>query len=341
MYEEKLLTDHVISTIESHDLSQPLFLFWASHLIHMPLQVPQSYEDKFSFIDNKYRRLNHAMGNYLDDEVGRVVASLKERDMWNNTLFIFHSDNGGEILFAGVCGGNNWPLTGGKFSNFEGGIRVNAFVAGGALPAAMRGTKYEGYITGWDWYATYAAIAGVDPTDHLAEESGLPPIDSVNQWPVLSGSNTTAPRTSITIGETSALRFNGDGKTLVGGLIKGDYKLLLGAPDRLYIVTQYVRTGPKWPNSTSHLVPLTHDRTCGRNPKKGCLFDIKKDPFERTSLAESYPLVFQAMLDEIDELQKSVFSPVRGSKDQRACEDVKDMYDGYWGPFIFNQSSPA
>lgn len=56
--------------------------------------------------------------------------------MWENSLVVFHSDNGGEIIFKGICGGNNWPLRGGKFSNFEGGIRVNAFVSGGWVPTA-------------------------------------------------------------------------------------------------------------------------------------------------------------------------------------------------------------
>ena len=41
-------------------------------------------------------------------------------------------------------------------------------------------------------YSTYAAIAGVDPTDHLAAGAGLPPIDSINQWPLISGVNGTS-----------------------------------------------------------------------------------------------------------------------------------------------------
>ena len=73
------------------------------------------------------------MGAYLDAAVGSLVAALQARAMWSSTLFVFHSDNGGEIMGSGICGGNNWPLTGGKFSNWEGGGRVNAFVSGGAL----------------------------------------------------------------------------------------------------------------------------------------------------------------------------------------------------------------
>ena len=34
--------------------------------------------------------------------------------MWNDSLVVFHSDNGGEIMAKGICGGNNWPLRGGQ-----------------------------------------------------------------------------------------------------------------------------------------------------------------------------------------------------------------------------------
>jgi len=73
---------------------------------------------------------------------------------------VVSSDNGGPLGSA-----NNFPLKGGKFSDWQGGIRVNAFVTGGYLPENMRGQKTEGYIHIADWYATFCALAGVDPTD--------------------------------------------------------------------------------------------------------------------------------------------------------------------------------
>jgi len=273
------------------------------------------------------------MVHFMDDELGKVEQVLKQTGIWDDALIVFHSDNGGEIKFAGICGGNNWPLRGGKFSNFEGGIRVNAFVTGGAIDPSLYGTKLDGYVTGWDWYSTYAAVAGVDPTDHQAAQAGLPPHDSINQLPMLTGENLTAPRTSLYIGDTSALTPNGDGKALVGGLIEGDYKLLLGAQNKMFMVQQNTRTGPLWPNSTV-LVPSLFQKVCGRDVEHGCLFNIKNDETETQNLAQTLPEVFKSMLDKVDAMQQSVYSPNRGGKNGGACKAAKSKYHGYWGPWL-------
>ena len=111
------------------------------------------------------------------------------------------ADNGGPFGSA-----NNFPLKGGKHSNWQGGVRVNAFLSGGALPQAVRGTVSDELITVWDWYATLlrmcasisrcrtrihahiracarardryatfvAGIAGADPTDHRVRPMPAP-----------------------------------------------------------------------------------------------------------------------------------------------------------------------
>ena len=352
VYEEELLAREAAAIIARHEPSEPLFLFYSSHLIHVPLQVPVRYEAAFASVRDPFRRIALAMGNFLDDQVGSIVGALKARGMWETTLFTFHADNGGEIMGAGLCGGNNWPLTGGKFSNWEGGIRVNAFVAGGALPVARRGATESALTAVWDWLATYAFLAGVDPTDHAAAAAGLPPIDSANLWPLLSqGSDlhTAPPRSEVVIGETTALSPNGDGRTLVGGLLQQEgphgggevatggqklYKLLLGAPDRKFTIDQYVRTGPSWPNASSRLVPLSHFKTCGRDAVSGCLFELTSDPYEQRNLAAALPQRFEAMLARMDTLQATVYSPVRGRASPRACKAATTRYGGYWGPFL-------
>jgi arylsulfatase A-like enzyme len=210
-YEDRVFAGRVEQIIQNHPSpnTTPLFLFWAPHLVHTSLMVPAPYLDEFDFMqpsdkqgpvwshdppdmkaipqEGHTRQLYAAMVHYADTVLGEVVDLLAERQMWNNTLLVFVSDNGGAIYGNGSAGGNNWPLRGGKGSNTEGGIRVCSFASGGWLPSAVRGTKHKGLVAAWDWYATFSELAGVDPTDARAAAASLPPIDSVSLASVLMG----------------------------------------------------------------------------------------------------------------------------------------------------------
>ena len=86
------------------------------------------------------------------------------------------------------------------YTNWEGGVRANALVNGGLLPTSVRGTKLGGensYIHLCDWWATFLGLAGVDPSDSRAVVARLPPPDSLDMWPMLSGKNRTSPRFEI------------------------------------------------------------------------------------------------------------------------------------------------
>ena len=104
------------------------------------------------------------MVNIMDETVGDLTQALKQRGLWDNTLIVFSSDNGGPVDVQENAA-NNWPLRGGKYSVFEGGIRATAFVSGGFIPPALRGTRNDGIISIADWYSTFCKLAGVDPTD--------------------------------------------------------------------------------------------------------------------------------------------------------------------------------
>ena len=244
-----------------------------------------------------------AMVNYLDDVIGEMVNALKARGMWSNTLIVMSSDNGGYL-----SGANNYPLKGTKGSDWQGGIRVNGFVSGGFLPAAMRGRKTEGYIHLADWYATFSGLAGVDPTDQLAASAGLPGIDSLDMWPLISGQNSTSPRTDIPIS--------------LNTLISGDYKILTGT------VPQAGWTEENHPNSDSTSLP---DQSCRR---KGCLYNIKDDPEERRNLASTTPAVLRSMRKKLQGYQATHFDPNRGSVSDAACDAALGRYQGFWGPFV-------
>ena len=305
-YEEALFAERVLQIISDHDTSTPLFLYYAPHLIHDPLEVPQRYTEKFKFIDYEPRRTYHAMVKYLDDVVGNLTTALKQRGLWDNLLFVTSSDNGGPIHIAA----NNYPLKGAKFSDWQGGVRVNAFVSGGYLPEKMRGQKTEGYIHLADWYATLCGLAGVDPTDEEAAKAKLPPIDSLDVWPLISGQNTTSPRTDIPVSHDT--------------LISGDYKLITGN------IAYSVWTGPQYPNTSTPHDKIHVQEKCG----EGCLFNIKEDPNEYDNLASKMPDTLAQMQKKLSKYQATYFNPDRGEKSPLACHTALNTYGGFWGPFV-------
>ena len=302
-YEEGIFRDRILGIITNHSLSTPLFLYYAPHIVHEPFQVPDSYLTRLNFIDNDNRKSYMAMVNYFDDVIGEMVNALKVRGMWSNTLIVISSDNGGYL-----SGANNYPLKGTKGSDWQGGVRVNAFVSGGFLPAAMRGKKTEGYIHLADWYATFSGLAGVDPTDQLAASAGLPGIDSLDVWPLISGQSSTSPRTDIPISNNA--------------LISGDYKILTGT------IPQAGWTEENHPTSNRVKLP---DQSCGR---KGCLYNIKDDPEERNNLASTIPDVLRSMRGKLQGYQATLFNPNRGSISDAACDAALGVYQGFWGPFV-------
>ncbi len=307
-YEEALFKERILNIIRNHNQSQPLFLYYATHAPHDPYQVPERYMKRFDFIDYYWRQIYHAMVTYVDDVVGEIVGALKETGLWDNLLLITSSDNGGPV--GDDKGANNYPLKGGKSSDWQGGVRVNAFVAGGYLPKKMKGRVTSEYIHIADWYATFCSLAGIDPIDNKALEGKLPPIDSLDVWPLISGENETSPRVDI------PLSYN--------ALISGDYKILTGP------VNNDGWTGPLYPNSSIHV--LHGIKECG----SGCLYNIKADPIEHHNLAskDEYRSILWSMQSKLSMYQSTYFNPDRGDICPEACEKAINNYHGYWGPFL-------
>ena len=69
----------------------------------------------------------------LDDAMANLTATLRLTELWPETLLLFTADNGGLYL------GNNYGLRGHKYDPYDGGTRAAAFLAGGFLPASVRG----------------------------------------------------------------------------------------------------------------------------------------------------------------------------------------------------------
>lgn len=195
-YTTQLLGKDAVRLIEKHDTSRPLYLYLAFNAPHTPYQAPQDYIDRYKDIQDPTRRIYAGMITCLDDEIGHVIAALDKKGMRNNTLILFHSDNGGtkNAMFAGVmtdmskvkipC--DNGPYRDGKGSLFEGGTRVCAFAN---WPGHIKTQSVDGLIHAVDIYPTLAALAG-------ASTAKCKPLDGVNVWDTIAeGKN--SPRTEI------------------------------------------------------------------------------------------------------------------------------------------------
>lgn len=324
VFEDDRFAQYAEHVIRGHPLDgTPLFLFWSTHGMHGPRQVPDATLARFSGIDNGHRRLYAALASHVDGLVSGVVNLLKERGMWKDTLFLVSSDNGGD---PNDYGGNNYPLRGSKFSNWEGGIRVPAFVSGGFVPERMRGTKLAGLGAVWDFYATMCGVAGVDIEDHVAAEAGLPAVDGVNQWPYWSGETNVPPRNELAIGGVYGDPRGGDprGVTTVEGLISGKYKLLVGQ------INEAIWTGPKFPNGTI----LDEEWGTTVDCSVGCLYDLESDEGEHNDLAAANPELVSRMLSRMQEINATCFTPWRGPRSPLGCKRALEDYNGVWGPFL-------
>jgi len=324
-YVEEMFTENTMGILDRHNPAEPLFLFHAFHLIHTPFQVPEVWEKPFMFIQNTQRRKYAAMLNYMDAVMGKIVAKLKDKGMWDNTLMVVSSDNGGptyNLPVIGPGGASNAPLRGGKMSDWEGGVRVNAFVSGGAVPVAKRGTKLADFIHMADWYATFSRIAGVDPTDARAAAAGLPPVDGIDQSGLLLGEAApgTGQRTEIHLSARALV--SGKWKLITGGMTTIEMRL---APSLLL--------GDRWIPFSDYLPGYGIPEQIVRNLTNchtGCLYDIFSDPYETTEVSSAQPDVLAQMKARLAELNQRVFLPDRGVADPAGCT----RWNGFYGPWI-------
>ena len=131
--------------------SKPMFLYVALQAMHSPtpgVEVLAPFMTPYREQKEGPRfAASAALITHADQLLGRLVHSLRDAGMWDETLVIHLSDNGGQVNWVEEeVQGNNWPLRGMKRSLFEGGVRVPAFVGGGALPYPTRGRVLDGYV---------------------------------------------------------------------------------------------------------------------------------------------------------------------------------------------------
>jgi arylsulfatase B len=327
--------NHISKALEG-ELSKPIFLFVALQAMHTPSPGPEMlqnfiYEYQTKGVSDESYVLSNALITFADHVLKHAADLLRAKNMWENTLLIHLSDNGGQIVYGSHGNqGNNFPLRGMKRSFFEGGVRVPAFVTGGALPIGGRGKLLSGYIHIADWYATIAELAGHPTTVQAAQKSR-------SMAAYLSGDVSTSPRTSMILGagDTDATC------NYVESVIQGAYKLINGSIPCSWASYQ----GPLYPNASTVRIgfKVTAEQMAADDcvlDKTTFLFNIREDPHELVNLADSHPVLLsnlQKMLMQARKESKGCFPTDhdRGEPNKADfCESfVRDNY-GFVGPYM-------
>lgn len=166
-------TDEAVTAIKKNK-NRPFFMYLAHWGVHTPLQASKADYDALSDIPDHRRRVYMSMVRSIDRSVGRVLQTLKDEGLDQNTIVIFSSDNGAPN-YIGVQDVNR-PYRGWKLTMFEGGLRV-PYVA--KWPGRIApGSHYQTPVTNIDIMPTVVAAAGGSmPKDRT--------IDGVNLLPFL------------------------------------------------------------------------------------------------------------------------------------------------------------
>jgi arylsulfatase A-like enzyme len=205
-YSTHLLAKEACRVIREKQPDKPLFLYLPFNAVHGPWQVPDEYLKPYANIKGT-RRTYAGMCAAMDEAVGQVLAALDEKNIRDNTLIIFSSDNGGN----GV--GKNRPLRAGKSTIYEGGVRVCACVNWpGRIPA---GAVINEPLHAVDWFPTLVKLAGGSLDQKL-------PLDGLDIWPVLT-QGAKSPHDALLLCGTVPQRV---------AIRAGDWKLLLNAKEK-------------------------------------------------------------------------------------------------------------
>eukprot|EP01060_Flectonema_neradi_P006911 TRINITY_DN14771_c0_g1_i2.p1 TRINITY_DN14771_c0_g1~~TRINITY_DN14771_c0_g1_i2.p1 ORF type:complete len:565 (+),score=100.87 TRINITY_DN14771_c0_g1_i2:116-1810(+) len=324
-YSMELFTREAIRIINNHHNNVPwlpLFLFFSLQAVHRPLQVPSRYLTQYQQLlpsgspDVDKRIKMAAMITNMDEGIGKVMNALRDNDMFDNSVIIFMSDNGGEIPES-----SNYPLRGRKRTNWEGGIRVPAFIKGtssgiGSLP---KGTKFNELMHVTDWLPTL--IKGMLG----AETEGCKQLDGVDQWNALKGLS-QPPRESL------AVTIPPDGFEAITVFV-GRYKLLTSGQNCDKDTPQFIHPG------------FDVDAVPPPEPviKDGIgywVFDIISDPTESTNLASNSSLV-DTLRDFAVSQQTFAVPDIHTQVPNFDPTGNPKLNGGTWGPFQKSTICPS
>jgi arylsulfatase A-like enzyme len=168
---------------------RPFFAYVATNAPHAPYNVADKYSKPYlaQGVPEQRARFYGMIAN-IDENVGRLLARLKELGLEENTIVVFMTDNGTSGGYNEKSGGHNAGMRGIKGSEYDGGHRVPCFV------------RWPGQLAGGKDVARVAAHIDVLPT--LLDLCGLPKpekvaFDGASLRPLLTGKGDWPARTLL------------------------------------------------------------------------------------------------------------------------------------------------
>ena len=152
-YTEDLITQRACEFLRA-SAGGPFFCYVPFHLVHAPMQAkPEDLAAVDEGVTEPDKRTYAAMVRTLDANVAKILATLDELGLRDDTIVVFTSDNGA------THGGCNLPLRGTKHTLYDGGVRLPTVIH---WPGAnLAGRAWDGLCSGMDMLPTLASLAGV------------------------------------------------------------------------------------------------------------------------------------------------------------------------------------
>ncbi|XP_068631127.1 arylsulfatase B-like [Battus philenor] len=348
------LTDRAINIIRQHNSSCPLFLHVTHNAPHAGNGGAALQPPLFSTINNRHiansdRRLYAEIVTHVDKSVGEIVNALSEMNMLDDTIIIFASDNGAPTNGDFTNWGVNLPFRGKKYTPWEGGVRVPAFI----WHSSFRPNVWNGLMHISDWLPTLLTAAGGE-IDRK--------IDGVNQWEAIIR-NQKSQRNEVLLAVEDSSR------NVYAAYRYGDYKIVVGNVTGLsngYYGQEYMTIKGKMPEYLPSLRsckvaeilermgsylfkedilamryastippqgPLTNVTLCVPTPTRGCLFNIPQDPSERRDLWEKEKTIANTLTSRLRNLWQ--MQQRRGPPALSLDADPAN-YNYTWMPWINN-----
>ena len=261
-------------------------------------------------IENEERRTYLGIVTAMDDAVGNITQALKLSNLYDNTVIVWFSDNGGPVngwppVQLEAYGSNNWPLRGSKLTMWEGGTRTAAFVH---APKYLSPRISPAWMHVTDWFPTLLSIAGLSPTSN--------DLDGLDQWAQLQDSSLDSPRNEMiyNIFYPNFPQYNLTGGPALAAIRVGDWK---------YIHRTVGYSG--WAEAPESGVK--NEQSSDIMDTRNVLFNLATDPEKKENLFDVEPEVaadIQAKLNKYIEALPDEFYPANDPAGK------PENYGGIW-----------